>query len=180
MREAEQRETGVLTALFRHNAWANLTLLGFCEGLSDRQLDATAVGCFGSIRDTLVHIASSEADYVNLATDKLPPVPPPSDRFAGFVVLKDAVRWAGDELLRLAASARADTIVRVQRPREPIFEYPLAGLMVQVLHHSTEHRAQIAVVVTHLGIEPPSLSGWTYMRQTGEFHEYGAAADGVE
>lgn len=169
----------MLTALFRHNAWANLTLLEFCGGLADRQLDATAIGCFGSIRDTLVHIASSEADYVNLATDTLPPVPPPMDRFVGFAVLEDAVRWAGDELLRLAVSARADTIVRVQRPQEPIFEYPLAGLMVQALNHSTEHRAQISAIITQLGIEPPSLSGWRYMREMGEFHEFEAPAVGV-
>lgn len=179
MRRTEQGDASVLTALFRHNAWANLTLLGFCEGLGDEQLDATAVGGFGSVRDTLAHIATSEADYVNLATDKLPPVPPPPDRIVGFAVLKDAVRWAGDELLRLAVSARADTIVRVQRPDEPVFEYPLAGLLVQALNHSTEHRAQVSAIITHLGIEPPSMSGWKYMREMGEFHEVGAPAAGA-
>jgi uncharacterized damage-inducible protein DinB len=55
-------DTSALTALFRHNTWANLTLLEFCEGLSDLQLHATAVGGFGSVRDTLAHIATSEAD----------------------------------------------------------------------------------------------------------------------
>ena len=28
-------DTSVLAALFAHNAWANLKLLGFCAGLSD-------------------------------------------------------------------------------------------------------------------------------------------------
>lgn len=169
----------MLTKLFGHNAWANLKLLDFCEGLSDEQLDATAIGCFGSIRDTLAHIVSGEVDYVNLVNDKLPAVPPPSDQFPGFEVLKDAVRWASDELLQLAISARADTIVRVMRPQEPIFEYPLASFMVQVLNHSTEHRTQISTIITQLGIEPPAMTGWKYMREMGELHELGEPAEGA-
>ncbi len=173
MLDQERGDTSVLAKLFRHNAWANLKLLAFCEGLSDGQLDATAIGCFGSIRDTLVHIVSSEVDYVNMVNNKLPAVPPPSDRFPGFTVLKDGVLWAGDELLQLAISARADTIVRVVRPREPIYEYPLSGLMVQVLNHSTEHRTQISACITALGIEPPALTGWRYMREMGQLKEFG-------
>src|SRR5438270_8810462 len=111
-----------------------------------------------------MHIASAEVDYVNLATDKLPAVPLTSDQFPGFEVLKEGVRWAGDELLKLAVAARADTIVRVTRPDEPIYEYPLASLMVQVLNHSTEHRTQISTIITQLGIEPPIMSGWKFMR----------------
>src|SRR5262249_20859622 len=156
----------------RHNLWANLKLLEFCEALSDAQLDATAIGGFGSIRATLAHIASSEADYVNLATDKWPPAGAPSDQFVGFAALKDAVRWAAAELLQLALSARADAVVHVERPEEPIYEYPLAGLLVQILNHSTEHRTQISAIITQLGIEPPALSGWKYMREMGQFHEF--------
>src|SRR5436853_6972693 len=121
-------DTSVLTRLFQHNTWANLKLLDFCEDLNDAQLDTTAVGCYGSIRDTLVHFVSGEVDYVNLAIDKIPALPLPSDEFPGFEALREGVRWAGDELLKLAVSARDDSIVRVTRPDEPIYEYPLAGL----------------------------------------------------
>ncbi len=179
MMQAEQRDASVPAALFRHNTWANLKLLDFCEGLSDEQLDTASTGGYGSVRDTLVHFASSEVDYVNLATAKLPPVPPPLSSFAGFAVLKDGVRWAGDEWLRLATSARAGSIVRVERPEEPVFEYPLAGLLVQVLNHSTEHRTQISAIITHLGLEPPSMSGWTYMREMGQLRQFGEQAEGV-
>lgn len=179
MPENEQCDTSVLTRLFKHNTWANQTLLDFCEPLNEEQLDATALGCYGSIRDTLLHIVSAEVDYVNLATDKLPPGPPMSDRFPAFDVLKGAVRWAGDELLQLAISARADTIVRVVRPQEPIFEYPLSGFMVQVLNHSTEHRTQISTIITQLGIEPPAMTGWKYLKETGELHEYEQTPEGA-
>jgi hypothetical protein len=48
MPENERGDISVLTTLFAHNTWANLKLLGFCEGLNDTQLDATAIGCYGN------------------------------------------------------------------------------------------------------------------------------------
>jgi uncharacterized damage-inducible protein DinB len=31
-----------------------------------------------------------------------------------------------------------------------------------VINHATEHRAQIMVMLTQLGIQPPELDGWAY------------------
>jgi uncharacterized damage-inducible protein DinB len=64
MQDNEQSDTSVLATLFAHNAWANLKLLNFCEGLSDAQLDTAAIGGFGSIRSTLWHIVDGEVSYV--------------------------------------------------------------------------------------------------------------------
>jgi uncharacterized damage-inducible protein DinB len=149
MQANERGDTSVLTTLFEHNAWANLKLLDFCAGLSDAQLDATAIGCFGSIRDTLVHIIDAEVSYVERVNGKLPPNPLSENQFPGFVVLKDAVHWAGDALLLLALSARQDTNVR-QRPPRRRYEYKLATLMIQAVTHSTEHRTQISAIITQL------------------------------
>lgn len=174
MQHPEPEDTGVLARLFGHNTWAGLTLLEFCAGLSEEQLDATAIGTYGSIRDTLVHFVYAEVDYVNLATGTWPAVIPPEDRFQGCAVLQEGVRWAGDELRQLASTARVDTIIRVERPEEPVYEYPLASFLAQILHHSSEHRTQIATIITQLGLEPPNLSGWQYMRERGELLEFKA------
>lgn len=170
MLDSERGDTSVLQKLFGHNAWANLKLLDFCAGLSDEQLDTTAIGGFGSIRSTLTHIVGAEVSYVERVNGKLPAKPLAGDQFPGFAVLKEAVRWAGDELLQLALSARQTTLVR-QRPPRPRLEYPLAGLMVQAVSHATEHRTQIATVITQLGMEPPDMSVWKYMDEMGERQE---------
>src|SRR5918911_4668210 len=81
-------DTSVLTRFFHHNTWANLKLLDFCAGLSDEQLNASAVGTLGSIRDTLVHIVSAEVDYVNLAKGLLEELMS-HDPFPGFEALRD-------------------------------------------------------------------------------------------
>jgi uncharacterized damage-inducible protein DinB len=46
----------LLVTLCEHNTGTNLRLLDFCARLSDEQLDASAPGTFGRVRDTLVHI----------------------------------------------------------------------------------------------------------------------------
>jgi uncharacterized damage-inducible protein DinB len=172
MPENEHGDTSVLTALFAHNTWANLKLLFFCEGLNDEQLDSTAIGGFGSIRDTLVHIIGAEVSYVERVNGKLPAALLPNNQFPGFEVLKDVARWAGDELLQLALTAREDTSVR-QRPPRHIFQYRLASLMVQAITHSTEHRTQISAIITQLGMDPPDMSGWQYMEDIGELQDFG-------
>jgi uncharacterized damage-inducible protein DinB len=52
-----------LTTLLSHNLWANLRLLERCAELTDEQLDATLLGTFGYIRDTLQHIVLAEQNY---------------------------------------------------------------------------------------------------------------------
>ena len=54
--EGAVRMVPLLVMFCEHNTRANLRLLDFCARLSDEQLDASAPGTFGRVRDTLVHI----------------------------------------------------------------------------------------------------------------------------
>ncbi|MBA3945982.1 MAG: DinB family protein [Herpetosiphonaceae bacterium] len=170
MLDTKRGGTSVLNKLFAHNTWANLKLLDYCEGLSAAQLDTTAIGGFGSIRDTLVHIIGAEVSYVYRVNGRLPTTSFSKGQFPGFEVLKDTVRWTGDELLQLAFSTQQDTTVREHEKRLYV-EYTLASLMVQAVSHSIEHRTQIATIITQLGPVPPDMSGWKYMEETGELQE---------
>ncbi|MBX0328581.1 hypothetical protein K2Z83_12925 [Oscillochloris sp. ZM17-4] len=164
-------DASVVAALFAHNTWANLKLLDFCAQVSDAQLDATAIGGYGSIRATLSHIIRAEVSYVERVSGTRPPRPLAGEQPPSFALLQEVARWAGDELLQLALSARKDTIVR-EREQGQVCEYPLASLIVQEVTHATEHRTQIATIITQLGMEPPDLSTWQYMVETGEFREF--------
>jgi uncharacterized damage-inducible protein DinB len=171
MQPTEPGDTSVVKALFHHNAWANLMLLEYCRGLTDEQLDATAIGGYGSIRDTLVHTIGAEVSYVARVTSRMPSVALPKGEFPGFDALEQAVRWAADELLQLALAARDDTRIHQRPPRQNI-EYRLADLMIQAITHSCEHRTQVATILTQLGLEPPDMSGWQYMDEMGTLQEF--------
>ena len=52
-----------LVRLFRHNRWANATLMAACVDLTPEQLDASVEGTYGQLGRTLAHLASAEVGY---------------------------------------------------------------------------------------------------------------------
>jgi uncharacterized damage-inducible protein DinB len=164
--QPEQPGHSVLAATFEYNAWATVTLLDFCAALSTEQLNSTTVGGYGTIYETLGHLVVAEVDYVSRVTGQLPAHPPPQGAFAGFDVLRAAVEWANEELLKLALTARNDTMV-VETGDEGTVRYKLADLLVQAPSHAMEHRTQVASIITALGLEPPDTSTWAWIDARG-------------
>lgn len=151
-----------LVEMLRHNAWANQQLFDACEGLSDEQLDATVVGVFGSIRETLAHIVGAQERYVTALAESEPvSVIRERDLFLGFAELRDAARTSGVALIALVARAQSKATVTTTYRGED-YVLPVWLLILQAINHATEHRAQVAAILTQQGIEPPSMDGWTY------------------
>jgi uncharacterized damage-inducible protein DinB len=151
-----------LVEMFRHNAWANQRLFDACEGLSDAQLDETVVGTFGSVRDTLVHIVGAQERLV-AALAETGPVSVIRERepFRGLSELRDGARTSSEVLVELAAQAQSGaTVTTTYRGEE--YTLPVWLLLVQAVNHATEHRAQVAAILTQQGVEPPNMDGWTY------------------
>ena len=161
-------------AFFEHNAWANERLIELCAGLSDEQLDATAIGTFGSIRETLLHTVGTEQRYLRrlgaaVAADAVEGV-----AFPGFEVLGRAARASGAALARVA---RATGAAEVVRDVEGFAEARTSVLLVQVLNHSAEHRTQVAAIFAALGVGPRDLDeqidGWSWGVATGQLRPSG-------
>lgn len=146
-------------AFFQQNAWANRLILAACRDLTDEQLDATAVGVYGSIRDTLHHIVGAEGGYAfrlghtgrRLMRD---------DPWPGFDTAGELVD-AYEQAFVAACDGDPGRIIRVGSPEEP-YDVAASVLLVQAFNHGTEHRSQICSILTALGIEPPDLSGWDW------------------
>lgn len=151
----------ILTTLFNHHLWANLRLLERCAELTDEQLDATLSGAFGSIRDTLQHIVTSEQNYFSRIStgqryerrDDAPPLT--------FAELVASARTTGLGLIEWATKVQAGDTVPVDWEGTPR-DVPKSIILTQVINHATEHRAQVMVLLTQLDVEPPDLQGWTY------------------
>ena len=41
-------------------------------------------------------------------------------------------------------------------------EVPKTIMLTQAINHATDHRGQIMVIMTQLGIQSPDLDSWTY------------------
>lgn len=153
--------TTELTNFVNYNLWANLCMLDACAQLTDAQLtDATAKGVYGSVRDTLVHILSSEQDYVRDLTGNSPtPRLDELTHFPGFDELRRYARWSAEELI--TAIEQKDLLEVLDLDRGT-YKAPGIILLIQVVSHGADHRSQIATVLSLQGIQIPRLDGWGY------------------
>lgn len=154
-------ENETIATLFRHNLWANVRLFEVCAHLSDEQLDASVTGGYGSIRDTMQHIVNSERSYLQRITTGKPYRRPQGAPPLTMAEMQDSIRTSGEGFIVAAPKVQAQDSVAVDWEGTPR-SVPSTILLTQAINHATEHRAQITAVLTHLGVEPPSLDGWTY------------------
>jgi uncharacterized damage-inducible protein DinB len=151
----------LISDFIRQNEWANLRLIEVCRQLTDDQLDATSEGTFGSIRDTLMHIISSEGWYAFRLGHK-PPVQTEDGDWVGFDALAASASSAADALNE-AAHQSGDQLIAGEE-----HDFEAAVVIVQAVHHGTDHRSQICTVLTTLGIEPPDVSSWSWGLAAGK------------
>ena len=157
-----QRGHPVLAELFRHNLWANLTLIDLCATLPDEILETNVPGTYGGIRETLTHLVGAEERYLSA--------------LAGRARATQSHPGRNRSRSRHPARARASIRRRVRRLRRDgrgqsdlagdlarsILKMPAALFLVQAINHATEHRTQIKTALTQAGITPPELDGWTW------------------
>jgi len=155
------KPTDTLTTLFNHHLWANLRLLEHCAELTPEQLEATAVGGYGSIRQTLEHIVTAERSYLSRISTGQPFRRPKDAPPLTLAEMVESVRSSGAGLIEWAPKVQPGDTVEVDRDGTP-HSVPKTIILTQAINHATEHRAQIMAILTQLGIEPPSLDSWTY------------------
>jgi len=150
-----------LTTLFSHHLWANLLLIERCAELTPEQLHAAISGTFGSIRDTLEHIVTSEQSYFSRISTGQPRHAPDDAPPMTIAEMVDAARTTGMGLIDWAPRVQPGDMVEVDWDGTPR-DVPKSIILTQVINHATEHRAQIMATLTQLGVEPPDLQGWAY------------------
>ncbi len=157
----------LLVALFDHNRWANLRLIDACAELDAARLSESVVGTYGAIADTLVHLVAAEGRYVAGLGDRSGRARAISEAnpFPGFDALQEHAAWSGGWLIDFATTAEGDPIREDDWSGE-IERLPTSLFLTQAINHATEHRAQIATILTQLGIEPPEMDGWRWAFET--------------
>lgn len=148
-----------LVRIFAQNNWANIQIIQACSGLSNEQLDAEPQSVTaGTIRFTLEHLVSAQESYLSYLSGQdyrsdwqVPPT---------FAELLRSANRTGQALLALASDESRLPTTQIQTTDGYLVE-PWV-LMVQVIHHGTEHREQLCSMLNALGVTPPELDGWYY------------------
>ena len=148
-----------LTDLFAYNVWANAQVFATCLAADQARLDAEEHGTYGTLTETLEHLAQVELAYSLMLRDEPLPTGEARDEFFAHDLawFADAVTQVGQTYSALVASAN-DAFYAAPL-RVPWFDFALTKLdgLLQVLTHSAQHRAQVFSVLGQHGVEVPNL-----------------------
>jgi len=158
--------SSLTSGFIRQNEWANLTLIEACRGLSEEQLDATGDGLFGSIRETWQHVISSELYYARLLGQTIETWDKEKVPWPGWDGLAEMAGRAAEGLIAAAADAEERRV----RSSSGKWDIDAAVVVIQAVHHGTDHRSQINTLLTTLGVEPADVSSWGWGEADGRMH----------
>ena len=146
-----------LQRLFEYNTWANAGLIEFLKSVPSQVLDDHVPGVYGSIRETLEHMFSSELAY---------------ERYLEQTPKDEAVRpelvdleWLG--ALAQQSGANLERIVDALPPAAGMMhlgdgDRAAATIVVQLVTHSAEHRGHVGTILGTLGIRALELDSWAH------------------
>ncbi|KAA3665340.1 MAG: hypothetical protein DWQ04_01120 [Chloroflexi bacterium] len=154
-------QNNTIDKMFEYNLWANTQLIKLCKGLSDEQLEMEAKGVFGKIHPTLVHLIQAEGGYLNRMTGKRPWAEDLDWENMSMSDLLEKATLSGNRLIEMASQVDPAIQHTVDYQGQP-FHYFNWTVVLQALYHGIEHRTQIKILLTHLGVEHPNLSAWDY------------------
>lgn len=161
-----------LAEFLKHNTMMNERILDACAALSQEDLAATVPGTYGAVGATLVHIVQAQDSYSHRFFGLERPRRLDEEPFPGFDVLRERVAKTNTMLEEAAAAAVSGRVVQVTGDDpEGTWEMNAGLLLVQAVNHATEHRSQIATILTQCGVEPPDMSGWRFFFDAGHMKD---------
>jgi len=148
-----------LRLLYGYNAWANNRILDAAAPLTPEQLGTPGIASFGSIHDTLVHTMSAQWNWLERwRGHEARLLANPAD-YPDLAAIR--ARWATveGETQTFVASLDGEMPARIvtwTNSRGQISSKPLWQLMLHVVNHGTQHRSEVAAMLTQFGHSP----GW--------------------
>jgi uncharacterized damage-inducible protein DinB len=150
---------------FAHHVWATLRLADACVELSQKQLETTVPGTYGSILDTMRHIVGADASYLYVTSGQR--TPRIDAQQMSFSELRAEMERHGDAWQRVVAGADPNVVLVRRRDDGSALHAPMSIRLAQALHHGTDHRSQICTGLSSFGIEPPDIGVWKFGEQAG-------------
>lgn len=165
----------VIRTLYSYNRWATERVLDAARRLTPEQLHARGEAGHGSIHNTLLHLISTQRSWLSwwdgslLAEEayrfRLNPTDYPD---------LTSLRQAWEELERdtqafVSRLSDADLarVYEMPLPDGSVFRQTLWQMMLHVANHGTQHRSEVAAMLTHFDCSPGGLDLLYYLWPRG-------------
>ena len=161
-------ENSDIATLFDYNYWANARVLDAAERITVAQYSAPAGLSHGSLRATFVHTLAAETVWRLRCQGNSPASMLSEAEFPTLDLLRS--RWRTEEqALRayLAALSAAYLHVTIQyhTTKGIPYEEPLWNILVHMVNHGTQSRAEAGIALLAFGQSPGDLDMILYFRE---------------
>jgi uncharacterized damage-inducible protein DinB len=150
--------------LYAYNDWANRRIVDACRVLDSTAFSRASGGSFGSIKDTLAHIAWAEWLWLERWQHRSPKqsaLPDASNLAAIERVMNEVARGQQSFVERVRDEDLSQRISYVNIKGET-WEYTLGQMLQHTVNHSTYHRGQIVTLLRQAGANGVSTDYLAY------------------
>jgi uncharacterized damage-inducible protein DinB len=151
--------------LFAYNAWANSRACDSAATLTLEEFTRPLVSSFGSIRDTLAHIAAEEWIWLERAKGKDPHDLPSWAAAPALDVISEMLAKIHADRSNFLDALTADSLGRMLQFRSlegHECRNRLGDVLMHMVNHSIYHRGQIATLMRQLGRVAPETDFVVY------------------
>jgi uncharacterized damage-inducible protein DinB len=156
-----------IRTLFAYNAWANARILDAAARVPAEQFATAALGAC-NLRDTLLHILVAESIW----RLRWQGIVPESVEFPSEFPTLESVRaqWREEDrqlaaFLDTLGDVDLDGTITYRRSDSEALTRTLWHLLLHVVNHGTQHRAELALLLTALGHSPGDVDFTIFLRE---------------
>jgi uncharacterized damage-inducible protein DinB len=158
-----------IQTLYNYNAWANTRILDAAARLSQEQLTSSGGASYDSIHAPLVHILGAQELWLARWNEVSPrTILDPKD----FSTLGE-IRSYWNEIeahtrafVEAIDEADLPRVIQYINLKGETWKYPLWQMMVHQVNHATQHRSEIAMILSQFGQSPGELDFLIYIDTT--------------
>jgi uncharacterized damage-inducible protein DinB len=155
--------------LYDYNYWAKARIMRSALRVTPAQFTAANTSSYGSLQGTLVHTLSAEITWRNRLQAAQPLFTRlVIDDFPTPQILDDY--WAEQESLMRAylsglTDADLEIMLEYKNSRGIVYHNAVWGILMHVVNHGTQHRAEAAAMLTDFNYSPGDIDMILYLRE---------------
>jgi uncharacterized damage-inducible protein DinB len=158
-----------ILSLYEYNYWANHCVLDKAGELDPELWSAPAEVSFGSLRETLTHVLSTEWIWRQRIQEGVSPAGFPLE--ITFPTVEPMVEyWLQEErqmqdFLKDLSVEDYSRVVHYKNTKGISYSNPLWQILLHLVNHGTQFRSEAAVILTMYGRSPGDLDYILFLRQ---------------